>query len=71
MGCSMSRDINRGLMVKRGRVVKHKCTGTESSKISTFHPQQKKYLRAIHFQIHDTTALLYPEKMGEQGIKCY
>ena len=38
----MSRDINRGAMVKGGVVVTHKCIRTESSKIGNFYLQQTK-----------------------------
>ena len=31
MGCSMSRDINRGAMVKEGTVVTHICVGMEKA----------------------------------------
>ena len=67
MGWSILRDINRRAMVKRGTVITYKCVGTESSKISTFDLQQIKFLKAIHFQIDNTTALLYLVKMGGTG----
>ena len=44
MRCSMSRDINRGAMVKGETVVTHKCVGTEGSKISTSDLQPNKNL---------------------------
>ena len=65
MGCSMSREINRVEMVKGGTFVTHKCIRTESSKISAFHLQQTKYLKAVHFQKDDPTELLYLMKIGE------
>ena len=49
MECSMSRDINRGAMVKGGIVVTHKCVRTESSKISTFDIQQAKIFESSSF----------------------
>ena len=59
MGCSMSRDVNRGgETVKGGTVVTHKCVRTESSKISTFDLQQTKIFESSSFsnrQHHCTT----------------
>ena len=58
MGCSMSRNINRGAMVKGGTVVTYKCVRTESSKISTFDLQQTKIFESSSFsnrQHHCTT----------------
>ena len=49
MECSMSRDINRGAMVKGGIVLTHKCVRTESSKISTFDLQQAKIFESSSF----------------------
>ena len=49
MGCSMSRDINRGAMVKGVTVVTHKFIGTESSRISTFDLQQTKIFESSLF----------------------
>ena len=49
MGCSMSRNINRGAMVKGGTVVTYKCVRTESSKISTFDLQQTKIFESSSF----------------------
>ena len=58
MGCSLSRDINRGPMVKGGTVLTHKCVGTETSKISTFGLQETKIFETSSFsnsQHHCTT----------------
>ena len=49
MGCSMSRDINMGEMVKGGTAVTHTSVGTESSKISTFDFQQTKIMESSWF----------------------
>ena len=49
MGCSMSRDINRGAIVKGVRVVTDKFIGTESSRISTFDLQQTKIFESSLF----------------------
>ena len=49
MECSMSRDINRGAMVKGGIAVTHKCVRIESSKISTFDLQQAKIFESSSF----------------------
>ena len=59
MGCSMSRDINRGAMVKGGTVVTHKFIRTESSKISTFELQQTKIFESSSYSSrqHDCTTL--------------
>ena len=59
MGCSMSRDINRGAMVKGGTAVTHKFIRTESSKISTFELQQTKIFESSSYsnRQHDCTTL--------------
>ena len=67
LGCSKSRDINRGAMVKEGTVVTHRHIRTESSRISTLTFNKQKYLKEFHFQIGNTTALLYLVKMGGTG----
>ena len=67
MGCSISREIKRRVMVNVGTVVIHKYVGTESSKMSTFDLQQTKTLKAVHLQIDSTTALVYLVKMGGTG----
>ena len=54
----MSRDIDRGAIVKRITVVTHKFIGTESSEISTFDLQQTKIFESSSFsnrQHHYTT----------------
>ena len=67
LGCSKSRDINRGAMVKEETVATNKCISTESSRISTLTFNKQKSLKEIHFQIGNTTALLYLVKMGGRG----
>ena len=54
-------------MVKGGTVVTHKCVRTESSKISPFDVQQTKIFERVHFQIDNTTTLLYLGRMGGKG----
>ena len=57
-GCSMSRDINKGAMVKGGTVVAHKCFRTENSKISAFDLQETEIFESSSFanrQHHCTT----------------
>ena len=59
-GDSMSRDTNKGEMVKGGTVVAHKCIRTESSKIRMFDIQQTKVFESSSFsnrQHHCTTLL--------------
>ena len=54
----MSRDINRGAMVKEETVVTHKYIGTESSKSTTFDFRQTKIFDSSSFsnrQHHSTT----------------
>ena len=67
LGCSKSRGINRGAMVKEGTVATNKCISTESSRISTLTFNKQKSLKEIHFQIGNTTALLYLVKIGGGG----
>ena len=67
----MSRDIDRGAMVKGRTFVVNRFVGTESTKIKTFGLQQTKSLKAVYFEIDNTTALLYLVKMGERETKCY
>ena len=64
MECSMSRDINRGAMVKGVTVVTHKFIGTESSRISTFDLQQTEIFESSLFS---NRQLLYLVKMVGTG----
>ena len=49
MVCSLSMDINWGLMIKGKTVIAHKCVGTESSKINIFDLQQTKIFGSSSF----------------------
>ena len=71
IGCSMSRDINRGAMVKGETVVIHNCIRTENSKISTFDLQQTKHFESSSFsnvQHHYTTLPCENEGTGKQTL---
>ena len=52
--------------VKGGTVVTHKCVKTESSKLAILTFSKQKSLKAVHFQIDNTTALLYLENGGNR-----
>ena len=69
MGCSMSRDINKGAMVKGGTVVTHKCVRTESSKISTSDPQQTKIFGNSLFSNRQHHCTTLPCENGATGIQ--
>ena len=66
-GCSMSRDVNRGAIVKGGTVVTHKCVGTKSSKISTFDLQQSQIFKSSSFSNRQHHCPTLPCKNGETG----
>ena len=66
----MSRDINRGMIVKGGTVLEHIYINVLELKavklaLLTFNKQTS--LKAVHFQIDNTTALLYLVKMVGTG----
>ena len=71
MGCSMSRDINRGQCQRRNQLLHINVLELKSLKLTLLTFNKQKFLKAVYFQIDNTTALLYPAKMAEHGTKCY
>ena len=67
MGCSMSKDINRGPMIKEETVLTRKCVGTESSKIITFHLQQTKIFESSSFSNRQHHCTTLPCENGGKG----
>ena len=67
--CILSRDPNRRGMEIRGKGNAHKYSGIEGSDSASmsFHKQMK--MKAVHFQVDNTTALMYLLKMGGCGNK--
>ena len=71
MGCSMSRNINRGQWPKEEQLLHINVLELKAVKLTLLTFNKQKSLKAVHFQIENTTALLYLVKWGEQETKCY
>ena len=66
VGCILSRDPSKRGMDIRGKENAHKYFGTEGSEVS-FHKQMR--MKAVHFQIDNTTVLMHLLKMRGTGNK--
>ena len=67
MECSMSRDINKGARSKEEQLLHINVFEQKVVKLLILTFNKQKSLKAAHFQIDNTTALLYFVKMGKTG----
>ena len=67
----MSRDINRGQCSNEEQLLHINVLELKAVKLALLTFIKQKTLKAVHFEIHKTTALHYLVKMGKQGTKCY
>ena len=64
MGCSMSMDINRGKWSREKQLLHINVLELKAVKLALLTFNKQNSLKAVHFQIDNTTALLYFLKMG-------
>ena len=74
MGCSMSRDINRdgGRQKSKEEQLLHiNVLELKAVKLALLTVKKQKSLKAVYFEIDNTTSLLYLVKMRGTGNQCY